>query len=323
DRALIMQKHLADLLGCEEEAICLSSVKNYFDSRPELKNKTRHEQAQVVSHLVGVKDKDSPLAYIPPQEFWNIVYDIPYLSRLEKIIRELYQKNGNARRNATHLLVNHLIEVADAFECDVTAMEDLRSLRPTTDAKTERLTEFQQTITQLETSKDLGEVAFKEPTKTLKNRLERFSKQSVGSVWKNLPTTKRQKKLQQHQKGKIRRYFEHLLAFLQMMARLEPRAKARRKVSSWNRGLMATFLHRKLKDRRAIQVVLVTPEGTSSRCCACHTEGTRNRATDRFKCKKETCNYHTTPMHSEVAASINIGLLGLWHYLITNGSKIA
>ncbi|MFX0092844.1 MAG: hypothetical protein ACFFBD_13890, partial [Candidatus Hodarchaeota archaeon] len=58
----------------------------------------------------------------------------------------------------------------------------------------------------------------------------------------------------------------------------------------------------------------------SRRCCECHTKGIRTRATDRFKCEKETCKYHTTPIHSEVAASINIGLLGLWQYLTTNGS---
>ncbi|MFX0062396.1 MAG: zinc ribbon domain-containing protein [Candidatus Hermodarchaeota archaeon] len=83
---------------------------------------------------------------------------------------------------------------------------------------------------------------------------------------------------------------------------------------------MLAFLGRKLKDRKDIQVVVVTPEGTSSRCCACHTEGTRTRATDRFKCKNVTCKYHTTPIHSEAAASINIVLLGLWHYLTTNES---
>ncbi|MFX1250020.1 MAG: zinc ribbon domain-containing protein [Promethearchaeota archaeon] len=251
------------------------------------------------------------------------MYDIPYLSRLEKIIRELYQKNGDARRNATHLLVNHLIEVADAFECDVTAMEDLRNLQPTTDVKNERRTAFQQKIIQLKTSKERRALAFQEPTKTLKNRLERFSNQLVPTTWRDLPATKRQKKHQQRQKRKIQGYFGHLLAFLQMMARLEPRAKARRKVRLWNRGVMAAFLGRKLKDRKAIQLVVVNPEGTSSRCCACHTKGTRNRTTDRFKCKQEACNYHTTPMHSEVAASINIGILGLWHYLAPNGSKLS
>ncbi|MFX0063645.1 MAG: zinc ribbon domain-containing protein [Candidatus Hermodarchaeota archaeon] len=250
-----------------------------------------------------------------------MVYDIPYLSRLEKLIGELYQKNGDARRNATHLLVNHLIEVADAFECNLTAMEDLRSLRPTTDAKNGRLTEFEQKIGQLETNKDLRALAFKEPTKTLKDRLERFRNQPVPSTWENLPKAKRQKKQQQRQKRKVQGYFGHLFAFLHMMARLDPRVKARRKVSLWNRGLMAAFLGRKLKDRKDIQLVVVTPEGTSSRCCACHTEGTRTRATDRFKCQKKTCNYHADPIHSEAAASINIGLLGLWHYLTTNGSK--
>ncbi|MFX0065528.1 MAG: zinc ribbon domain-containing protein [Candidatus Hermodarchaeota archaeon] len=321
DQALVLRKHLTDLLGCEEETICLRSMKNYFDSRPEFTNKTRNEQARVVSQLVAVKDKASPLANIPPQEFWNMVYDIPYLSRLEKMIGELYQKNKDARRNATHLLVNHLIEVADAFECDITAMEDLRSLQPTTDAKNGRPTEFEQKTAQLETSKDLRVLAFKEPTKTLENRLERFRNQPVPSTWENLPKVKRQKKQQQRQKRKVQGYFGHLLEFLQMMARLEPRARARRKVSLWNRGLMAVFLERKLKDRKDIQLVVVNPEGTSSRCCACHTEGNRNRATDRFNCKKKGCKYHTDPIHSEVAASINIGILGLWHYLATNGSK--
>ncbi|MFX0064080.1 MAG: hypothetical protein ACFFC7_18065 [Candidatus Hermodarchaeota archaeon] len=320
DQALIIQKHLADLLGCEEETICLRFVKTYFDTRPELRNKTRHEQAQVFSQLAGAKNKDSPLATIPPQEFWNILYDVPHISRLEKIIRELYQKNGEARCNVTHLLVNHLIEVADAFECDLTAMEDLRSLQPTADAKTERLTAFQQMITQLETSKDLKEVAFKEPTKTLENRLERFRNQPVPFAWKNLPKPKQQQKLQQHQKRKVRRYFGHLFAFLQMMAGLDPRAKARRKVSLWNRGLMATFLQRKLKARKDIRLVVVTPKGTSCRCCACHTEGTRNRAADTFRCKKKGCKHHTAPIHSEASASINIGILGLWEYFTENGS---
>ncbi|MFX1534445.1 MAG: zinc ribbon domain-containing protein [Promethearchaeota archaeon] len=226
-----------------------------------------------------------------------------------------------ARRNATHLLVNHLIEVAEAFECDLTAMEDLRSFQPTTDAKNGRLTEFQQKIAQLETVKDLKEIAFIEPTKTLENRLERFRNQPVPSTCNKLPITKRQQKHQQRQRHKVQEYFGHLLAFLQMMTGLDPRAKARRKVSLWNRGLMAIFLERKLKDRKDIQVVVVNPEGTSSRCCECHTEGRRTRTTDRFKCKKETCKYHKTPIHSEAAASINIGILGLWHYLTTNGSK--
>ncbi|MFX0064261.1 MAG: zinc ribbon domain-containing protein, partial [Candidatus Hermodarchaeota archaeon] len=320
DQALVLRKHLAELLGCEEETIGLSFVKKYFDSHSELMNKTRNEQAQVFSQLVAMKDNNSPLANIPPKAFWNILYDIPYILRLEMIIRELYQKNGDARRNATHLLVNHLLEVADAFECDVTAMEDLRSLQPTTGVKNGSLTNFQQKITQLETRKELRARAFIEPTKTLETRLERFRNQPVPFVWKNLPTTKRQKKQQQRQKRKVQGYFRHLLAFLQMMARLDPRAKARRKVGLWNRGLMAAFLGRKLKDRKDLQVVLVNPEGTSSRCCACHTEGNRTRATDRFKCKNETCKYHTTPIHSETSASINIGLLGLWHYLTTNGS---
>ncbi|MFX0063646.1 MAG: hypothetical protein ACFFC7_15860 [Candidatus Hermodarchaeota archaeon] len=67
DQALVLRKHLADLLGCEEAAICLRSVKNYFDSRPELMTKTRNEQAQVVSHLAVAKDKASPFATIPPR----------------------------------------------------------------------------------------------------------------------------------------------------------------------------------------------------------------------------------------------------------------
>ncbi|MFX0062545.1 MAG: zinc ribbon domain-containing protein [Candidatus Hermodarchaeota archaeon] len=105
-----------------------------------------------------------------------------------------------------------------------------------------------------------------------------------------------------------------------MMAGLDPRVKARRKVSLWNRGLMTAFLGRKLKDRKNIQLVVVNPEGTLSRCCECHTEGKRDRATDRFKCQKKTCNYHAGPIHSEAAASRNIGVLGIWHYLTRNGS---
>ncbi|MFX0062708.1 MAG: zinc ribbon domain-containing protein, partial [Candidatus Hermodarchaeota archaeon] len=140
------------------------------------------------------------------------------------------------------------------------------------------------------------------------------------STWENLPKTKRQKKQQQRQKLKVQGYFRHLLAFLQMMAGLDPRAKARRKVSLWNRGLMAAFLARKLKDRKDIQLIKVRPEGTSSRCCECHTEANRTRATDRFKCKRRACTYNTTPIHSEAAASINIGTLGLWQYLAANGS---
>ncbi|MFX0064605.1 MAG: zinc ribbon domain-containing protein, partial [Candidatus Hermodarchaeota archaeon] len=320
DQALVIRKHLADLLGCDEETICLNTMKKHFDSRPELINKTRKEQAQVFSQHVAMKDKDSPLVNISPKAFWNILYDIPHISRLEKIIRELYQKNGDARCSSTHLLVNYLIEVADAFECDITAMEDLRSLQIITDAKNGRFTEFEQKIAQLEDIKDLKEVAFKEPTKTLENRLERFKKQPVPFTWRKLPSTKRQKKQKQRQKRKVQGYFGHLLEFLQMMARLDPRAKARRKINLWNRGLMMAFLERKLKDRKDIQLAVVRPEGTSSRCCECHIEGNRNRATDRFKCKNETCKYHKTPIHSEASASINIGILGLWQYLTTNGS---
>ncbi|MFX0062294.1 MAG: zinc ribbon domain-containing protein [Candidatus Hermodarchaeota archaeon] len=315
DQALVLRKHLAELLGCGEETICLRFVKKYFDSHPELMNKTRNEQAQLFSQYSAMKDNNSPLANIPPKAFWNMLYDIPFIPRLELIIRELYQKNGDARRSATHLLVNYLLEVADAFECDVTAMEDLRRLQPITDAKNSRPTEFEQKIGQLKTGKDLRALAFQEPTKTLENRLERFRKQPVPLTWKNLPKAKRQKKQQQRQKHKVQGYFGHLLSFLQMMARLEPRAKARRKVSSWNRGLMAVFLARKLKDRKDIQVVVVKSKGTSSRCCACHTEGTRNRAADTFRCNKKGCKHHIDPIHSEISASINIGLLGLWHIL--------
>ncbi len=317
DQALVIRKHLAELLGGGEETICPGSVKKDFDSHPELKNKTRKEQAQRFTQLVVVKEKESPLANLSPKTFWKILYDIPRVSRLELIIRQLYQKNGEARCHSTHLLVNYLVEVADAFECDITAMEDLRTLQPTTDAKNGKPTEFQQKIAQLETIQDLKDIAFKEPTKTLQNRLDRLRNQPVPAKWNNLSKSKRQQKHHQRHKRKVQEYFGHLLEFLYMMTGLDPRAKARQNVSSWNRGLMAAFLERKLRDRQDIQLVLVRPEGTSRRCCECHTEGTRNRTTDRFKCKSRTCQYHTTPIHSEAAASINIGLLSIWQYLTT------
>lgn len=316
-QALVIRKHLAELLGCSEDTICLSTVKHYFDSRPELMNKTRKEQAQTFLQLSIVKD--TPLANLTPEKFWNSLYDVPYLSRLEKMIHELYQKNREARRNSTHLLVNYLLEIADTFGCDLTAMEDLRNLQMTTEAKIERLTAFQQKIAQLENAKDLKEVAFREPTKTLQNRLDRFTKRPVPSTWNQFSTPKLQQKRNQHHKRKIKGYFDHLLEFLYLMAGLDPQAKARRKISLWTRGLAAAFLQRKLANRKDLQLVIVRPEGTSSRCCECHTEGTRNRAADTFKCQQEACKHNTIPIHSEVAASINIGLLALWHSLSTNG----
>ncbi|MFX0066941.1 MAG: hypothetical protein ACFFC7_32820, partial [Candidatus Hermodarchaeota archaeon] len=305
--------HLAHLLGQEEDLICLRVVKNYFASLPKFANQTRREQVQRWFQQPNVKA--TFLAELTPELFWRVLYDVPRVHLLEKIICGLYQKNNEARRTSTHLLISYILGISEAFDCELIAMEDLKSLHPTKDAKTTQLTPFQQAIQHLVDAKTLQAKALKDPTKTLQNRLKRFEKQTRP------PKEGLERKSYKYQKRKERVYFDHLLDFLRMRAKIDPRAKARHKVSTWPRGLLTTMLQRKLTGQKDLSLVVVRAAGTSSRCCECHQEGRRNRQADTFKCKDKDCRYNKEVIHSETAASINIGLLGIWNDLSKSRKK--
>lgn len=310
DQAIVVQRQLAQIIGCDEDKICFQKVKRHFTSLPELTYKTQREQAQIFLQQPNVKT--TPLAELTPERFWRVLYDVPRLPLLEKSIRELYQKNNAARRTSTHLLTNYLLELADVFDCDLIAMENLKDLRPTTDAKTGQLTHFQQEIQQLANTRSLQEKALQDPTKTLQNRLKRFGKQTRQQQESKEHL---ERKWQRYRNRKVQKYFDHLLDLLRMRAGLDPQTKARRNVSNWPRGLLATMLQRKLNNRKDLHLIVVRPEGTSIRCCECHQQGIRNRQADTFRCQNKACRYDTEFIHSEAAASNNIGLLGIWGYL--------
>ncbi|MFX0061584.1 MAG: hypothetical protein ACFFC7_05305 [Candidatus Hermodarchaeota archaeon] len=81
------------------------------------------------------------------------------------------------------------------------------------------------------------------------------------------------------------------------------------------------MLQRKLTGRQDLSLVVVRAAGTSSRCCECHQKGTRNRQADTFRCKIKRCKYSKEVIHSEISASRNIGLLGIWNNLSKNRSE--